>query len=119
MTRVLLCAGPSLLVVSRDGTLFFRRPGQPDARVPYAPEHYPVFLHSAQHKHDLNPAVGPQGEEGPTIPDDAHVPELHLDRLPTGEMVYRIAEAIAERSQGNQADDLESTIGAPTGSSKD
>jgi hypothetical protein len=47
MTQVLLCAGPGLLVVEKNGLLFFRRPGQPDAPVPYAPEHYPVFLNSA------------------------------------------------------------------------
>jgi hypothetical protein len=118
MTRVLFCAGPSLLVVSRDGALYFRRPGQPDARVPYAAEHYPVFLHSARHKHDLTPVVGPQGEEGPTIPDDTRVPELHLDRLATGELVYRIAGAIAERSQGNQPEDSEGRIGPPMVSAK-
>ncbi len=99
MTRVLLCAGPGLLIISRDGILFFRRPGQPDARVPYSPEHYPVFLDSARHKHDLTPVVGPHGEEGPVLPDDSTIPELRLEHLPTGEIVYRLTEQIAERTR--------------------
>jgi hypothetical protein len=102
MTRVLLCAGPALLVVSRDGTLFFRRPGQPDARVPYSPENYPVFLDSARCKYDLTPVVGPHGEEGPDIPDDSTVPELRLEHLPGGETVYRLAEDLLEGSRGKR-----------------
>lgn len=31
MTHVHLCAGPGLLVIQKDGLLFYRRPGQPDA----------------------------------------------------------------------------------------
>jgi hypothetical protein len=101
MTRVLLCAGPTLLVVSRDGTLFFRRPGQPDAPVPYSPEHYPVFLNSARRKYDLTPVVGPHGEEEPALPDGAALPELHLEQLPTGETVYRLTEEAPEQGRAN------------------
>jgi hypothetical protein len=102
MTRVLLCAGPTLLVVSRDGALFFRRPGQPDARIPYSPENYPVFLESARQKYDLTPVVGPHGEEGPAFPDDAPIPELRPEHLPTGETVYRLVEELPEQSRGNR-----------------
>jgi hypothetical protein len=104
MTRVLLCAGPALLVISRDGTLFFRRPGQPDARVPYSAENYPVFLGSARHKYDLTPVVGPQGEEGPILPDDSTFPELRLEQRPTGETVYRLSGELPERSRVNPPD---------------
>ena len=90
MTRILLCAGPSLLVISRDGTLFFRRPGQPDAKIPYSPDNYPVFLGSARYKFDLSPVLGPDGEEGPEIADDSTYPELRLEHLPDGESVYRL-----------------------------
>jgi hypothetical protein len=102
MTRVLLCAGPALLVVSRDGILFFRRRGQPDARVPYSPEHYPVFLDSARHKYDLTRVVGPHGEEGPALADDSTLPELRLEHLPSGETVYRLGEELPERSRGDR-----------------
>ncbi len=105
MTRVLLCAGPNLLVVSRDGTLFFRRPGQPDARVPYSRENYPVFLGSARHKHDLTPVVGPHGEKDPALPDDSTIPELRLEHLSTGETVYRLAEETYEGSRGQHSED--------------
>ena len=50
MTQILLCTGPRLLVVQKEGLLFYRRPGQPDMPVPYAQEHYPVFLRSAKEK---------------------------------------------------------------------
>jgi hypothetical protein len=90
MTQVLLCAGPGLLVVKRDGLLFFCRPGQPDAPVPYAPEHYSVFLASARQKHGLVPVVGPSNEEAPCLPDDAPMPALRRDRLASGEEVYRL-----------------------------
>ncbi len=90
MTRVLFCGGPALLVVETDGLLFYRRPGQPDTRVPYAPEHYPVFLSSARHKHDLTRVVGPCNEEAPTLPAGTEIPELQRDRLSSGEVVYRM-----------------------------
>jgi len=93
MTQVLLCAGPGLLVVKKDGLLFFRRPGQPDAPVPYAPEHYPVFLHSARQKHGLTPVLGPSNEEAPCVPDDAPIPPLRRDCLGSGEEVYRLEPA--------------------------
>ncbi|MCI0463636.1 MAG: hypothetical protein L0Z62_42420 [Gemmataceae bacterium] len=90
MTRVLLCGGPALLVVETDRILYYRRPGQPDTRVPYAPEHYPVFLTSARHKHDLTRVVGPCNEEAPTLPPGAAIPELRFDRLSSGEVVHRM-----------------------------
>lgn len=95
MTQVLLCAGPGLLVVKKDGLLFYRRPGQPDTPVPYAPAHYPVFLRSAKEKHDLTPVVGPAGEEAPGLPEES-TPVLCLDRLPSGVEVYRLMAATVE-----------------------
>jgi hypothetical protein len=95
MTQVLLCGGPGLLVVKKEGLLFFRCPGQPDAPVPYAPEHYSVFLNSARQKHGLTRVLGPSDEESPCLPDDAPVPALRRDRLPSGEEVYRL-EAVEE-----------------------
>jgi superfamily II DNA or RNA helicase len=111
MTRILLCAGPSLLVVNKDGTLFFRRPGQPDARVPYSPENYPVFLRSARQKHDLTPVIGPHGEAGPVLSEDATIPELRLEHLPTGEIVYRVA---GETPAGRPGDRSPSSPGSAT-----
>lgn len=90
MTQVLLCAGPGLLVVKKDGLLYYRRPGEPDAPVPSAPEHYPVFLNSARQKHGLTRVLGPSCEEAPFLPDDARVPHLRRDRLASGEEVYRL-----------------------------
>ena len=100
MTRVLLCAGPGLLVVQKDGLLFYRRPGQPDAPVPYAPAHYPVFLNSAKQKHGLTPVLGPSGEEAPFLPEESAMPALRREGLPTGEEVYRLvlgSDATAEQ----------------------
>ena len=93
MTQVLLCAGSGLLVVKKDGLLFFRRPGQPDAPVPYAPEYYPVFLNSARQKHGLTRVLGPSSEEAPCLPDDATIPMLRRDRLASGDDVYRLETA--------------------------
>ncbi len=90
MSRVLFCGGPALLVVATDGILYYRRPGQPDTRIPYAPEHYPVFLRSARHKHDLTRVVGPRNEEEPTLPAGTAIPELRLDHLSSGEVAYRM-----------------------------
>jgi len=90
MTQVLLCAGPDLLVVKKDGLLFFRRGGQPDVPVPYSPEHYPVFLRSARQKHGLTPVLGPSGEEAPCVPDGGSMPVLRRDRLASGEEMYRL-----------------------------
>ena len=90
MTRLLLCAGPTLLVISKNGVLFYRRPGGLDVPVPYAPENYPVFFQSAKHKFDLSRVIGPDGEEGPSIPDETSIPELQGERLSSGEMVYRL-----------------------------
>ncbi len=85
MTQLLLCAGPGLLVIRTDGLLFYRRQGQPDAPVPYAPEHYPVFLQSARYKHGLTPVLGPCNEEAPCVPDDAPMPMFRRERLASGE----------------------------------
>jgi hypothetical protein len=90
MTQLLLCAGPGLLVVKNDGLLFFRRPEKPDAAVPYAPEHYQVFLRSAREKHCMTPVLGPTGEDAPHIPDDAPMPSLRRERLASGEELYRL-----------------------------
>lgn len=81
MTRVLLAAGPSLIVVDKGGVLFFRDRRRGDQKVPYAPEHYHVFLDSARFKHDMSQVLGPNGEVGPEIPDDEWPelrPETHL-----------------------------------------
>jgi hypothetical protein len=102
MTRVLLCAGPGLLVVQKDGLLFYRRPGQPDHPVPYAPAHYPVFLRSAKQKHNLTPVLGPSGEEAPCLPDESAMPVLRQDRLPSGEEVYRLVAKVAEPTRQSQ-----------------
>src|SRR5436190_921221 len=98
MTQVLLCAGPGLLVIQKDGLLFYRRPGQPDAPIPYSPGHYSVFLRSAKEKHGLTPVVGPTGEEAPCLPDEPAMPKLCRDRLSTGEEVYRLVSSIHEPS---------------------
>lgn len=90
MPKVLLCAGPGLLVIQKDGLLFYRRPGQPDAPVPYAPSHYSVFLRSAKEKHGLTAVLGPTGEEAPCLPDEPAMPELRRERLSTGEEFYRL-----------------------------
>lgn len=90
MTQVLLCAGPGLLVVRKDGLLFFRRPDQPDALVPYAPEYYSVFLNSARQKHGLVPVLETSGDEAPSLEDDAPLPALLRERLASGEEVYRL-----------------------------
>jgi restriction system protein len=92
MTRVLLCAGPALLVVKKDGALFFRRPGQPDVPVPYSPENYPIFLNSARYKYDLTPVVGPRGEQEPALPEGSEIPGLNRELLANGETVYRLLE---------------------------
>jgi hypothetical protein len=107
MTQVLLCAGPNLLVIRKDGLLFFRRPGQPDAPVPYAPVHYPVFLRSAREKHDMTPVVGPSGEECPCLSEDSTFPTLHPEFLETGELVYRLpAGAVATAEQDDPGMDV-------------
>src|SRR5438105_4164009 len=98
MTQVLLCAGPGLLVVQKDGLLFYRRPGQPDVPVPYAQGHYSVFLRSAREKNGLTPVVGPNGEEAPCLPEESATPSLRRERLSTGEEVYRLVSSIDEPS---------------------
>jgi hypothetical protein len=102
MTRVLLCAGPGLLVVQKDGLLFYRRPGQQDAPIPYAPAHYPVFLRSAKQKHGLAPVLGPSGEEAPCLSEGPGAPALRLDHLPTGDVVYRLETGAIEPAEGSQ-----------------
>jgi len=104
MTRVLLCAGPMLLVIEKDGLLFFRRPGQPDAKVPYAPQNYSVFLHSARYKYDLSRVIGPDGEQDPTIPEGTSVPELRSECLSNGETVYRVVAKTPSPTNGGQGD---------------
>jgi hypothetical protein len=95
MTQVLLCAGPGLLVIQKNGLLFYRRLGQADTPVPYAPARYPIFLRSAKQKHGLTPVLGPSGEEAPCLPEEEAKPRLRLDRLPNGEVVYRlVTEAV-------------------------
>src|SRR5262245_26118226 len=121
MTRVLLCAGPGLLVVEKGGLLFLRRPGQPDTLVPYAPEHYPVFLSSAKRKHDLSPVLGAGDDRGPVIPEGTATPALRMDRLPSGEVVYRLVESEGARCDGVQKETLapgESGAAAPTTSAE-
>lgn len=101
MTQILLCAGSNLLVIKKDGQLFYRRPGQPDAPVPYAPEYYPVFLNSARQKHGLTPVLGASGEEAPYLADSADMPVLFRDRLASGEEVYRLLSAGERCGDGN------------------
>jgi hypothetical protein len=103
MTQVLLCAGPGLLVVKKDGLLFFRRPGQPDAPVPYAPEHYPIFLSSARQKHGLTRVLGPSGDEAPCLPDDASVLRLRRECLASGEEVYQLEPAVVNGEESRVA----------------
>jgi hypothetical protein len=98
MTQVLLCAGPGLLVIRKDGLIFYRRPGQPDAPVPYAPAHYSVFLRSAKEKHGMTSVLGPTGEEAPCLPEESSMPRLHRERLSTGEEVYRLVNDTDEPS---------------------
>jgi hypothetical protein len=102
MTQVLLCAGPGLLVIRRDGFLFYRRPGQPDAPIPYAQGHYSVFLRSAKEKHGLTPVVGPSGEEAPSLPEEPAMPELRREQLSTGEEVHRLVISNDEASGQKQ-----------------
>jgi hypothetical protein len=90
MTHVRLCAGPTFLVIDKDGSLFYRRPGQSDVKVPYSPHNYTAFFHSAKYKYDLSRVIGPDGEQDPPIPEETNVPELRLECLSTGETVYRI-----------------------------
>jgi hypothetical protein len=117
MTQVLLCAGPGLLVVKRDGLLFFRRPGQPDAPVPYATEHYPVFLNSARQKHGLTRVLGPSSEEAPCLLDDAAMPTLRRDRLASGEEVYRMEPAEEPRTEEDRDGGTPSPRSCKTGTS--
>jgi hypothetical protein len=115
MMRVLLCAGPGLLVIQKDGLLFYRRPGQPDTPVPYAPEHYSVFLRSAKEKHGLTPGVGPNGEEAPCLPEEPALPKLRRERLPSGEEVYRLVSSVHEPSVQKPSGDKQSEqAGLPT-----
>lgn len=95
MTRVLLAAGPSLLVVEKDGVLYFRDHRRGDQKVPYAPEHYHVFLDSARLKHDMSQVVGPGGEVGPEIADDVW-PELHAEARPGEGTVFRYSPRVSE-----------------------
>ncbi len=104
MTQVLLYAGPGLLVIQKDGLLFYRRPGQPDSPVPYAPAHYPVFLHSAKQKHGLTPVLGPSGEEAPCLSEGPAVPALRRELLATGGEVYRLVLDVNEPADRAQQD---------------
>ncbi|MBX9579404.1 MAG: hypothetical protein K2X87_03775 [Gemmataceae bacterium] len=88
MTRVLLAAGPSLLVVDRNGVLYFRDRRRGDRPVPYLPEHYPVFLDTARRKHDMTPVIGLHGEQAPEIAD-GEWPELTAGSGPGGEPVFQ------------------------------
>lgn len=90
MTNVLLCAGPTLLVIDKDGSLFYRRPGQSDVAIPYSRSNYPAFFHSARYKFDLSRVIGPGGETNPTITEGGDFPELRHERLATGETVYHL-----------------------------
>jgi hypothetical protein len=94
MTRVLLCAGPTLLVIDKDGVLFYRRPRQPDVQVPYAPRNYSAFFHSARYKYDMSPVIGTDGEQNPLLPEGTTIPELQSECLSTGETVFRIVAEI-------------------------
>jgi hypothetical protein len=106
MTRVLLCAGPTLLVIDKDGVLYYRRPGQPDVKIPYSPPNYPAFFHSARYKYDLSRVIGPNGEQDPLILEETNIPELCSDRLSTGETVYRlVARVPSEVGNGQKAQD--------------
>ena len=102
MTQVLLCAGSGLLVIQKDGLLFYRRPGQPDELVPYASAHYSVFLRSAKEKHGLTTVLGPTGEEAPCLPEEPAMPKLRRERLSTGEEVYRLVSDLDEPSGQKQ-----------------
>lgn len=51
-----------LMAIKKDGLLFFP-PEPPDTPVSDAPEHYPVFLHSARQKHGMALFLGVSGEE--------------------------------------------------------
>ena len=105
MTHVLLCAGPTLLVIDEDGSLFYRRPGQPDVEIPYSRSNYPAFFHSARYKYDLSRVIGPDGEENPAIPEGIHIPELRSEQLASGETVYRLVP-IASSSVGRDRDHI-------------
>ena len=111
MTHVLLCAGPTLLVIDEDGSLFYRRPGQPDVEIPYSPPNYPTFLHSARYKYDLSRVIGPDGEPNPAIPEGTGIPELRSERLSTGETVYRLVpiapSSVAENHVGDSSRGVE------------
>jgi hypothetical protein len=95
MTHVLLCAGPTLLVIDKDGSLFYRRPGQPDVKIPYSRQNYGAFFHSARYKYDLSQVIGPDGEQNPLLPEETAMPELRPDRLSTGETVYRLVAKVS------------------------
>ena len=90
MTHVLLCAGPTLRFIDEDGSLYYRRPGQPDVEILYSRRNFSTFFHSARYKHDLSRVIGPAGEENPEIPEGTSIPELRSERLSTGETVYRL-----------------------------
>jgi hypothetical protein len=99
MTRVLLAAGPSLLVVEKDGLLFFRDRLRGDQKVPYLPEHYHVFLDSARFKHDMSQVVGQNGEDGPEIPDGEWPELLPVTRVGEG-TVFRLLPHPSEQQSG-------------------
>jgi hypothetical protein len=106
MTHVLLCAGPTLLVIDKDGCLFYRRPGQPDAKIPYSRQNYGAFFHSARYKYDLSPVIGPDGEQNPPLPEDATMPELRSECLSSGETVYRlVAKVPSQMGKGQNVQD--------------
>ncbi len=114
MTQVLLCAGPGLLVIQKAGVLYYHRPGQPDAPVPYLPSHYPVFMRSAKEKYGLTTVLGPEGEEAPCLPEDQAIPELHRERLASGEEVYRMARPTDESAGRKQEDRATLLAAKPT-----
>jgi len=94
-----------LLVIDKEGTLFFRRPEQADAKVPYAPQNYSVFLHSARYKYDLSRVIGPDGEQDPTIPEGTNFPELRSECLSNGETVYRVVTKTPSPVNGSQGNE--------------
>jgi hypothetical protein len=113
MTQVLLSAGPGLLVVRKDGLLYFRRPDQPDTPVPYLPANYPVFMSSARGKYDLSPVLGPGGEEAPVLPEGTAMPQLRLEHLSNGAVIYRLVEGRPGGPSGTEGDD-NGSVGRPS-----
>jgi hypothetical protein len=47
--------------------------------------------------------VGPHGEPEPALAEDAEIPALRLEHLPSGETVYRLPESASAGSGDRQA----------------